>query len=140
MFRILLAADGSEPSARAVAFVIKYHAVFGETEIHVVNVQPGLPGTAGGHLTREQRRQFHDDEGQKALAPARKALDAAGIKYIAQVSVGEPGPAIGAYCRDHKIDQVVMGTRGRGALQGAILGSVSHDVIAECSVPVLLVK
>ena len=140
MVRILLAADGSEPCARAVAFVIRHHAIFGETEIHLVNVQPPLPGTAGGHLSREQRRQFHDEEGQKALAPARKALDDAGIKYIAQVAVGEPGPAIGNYCREHQIDQVVMGTRGRSSLQGAILGSVSHDVIEACTVPVLLVK
>jgi nucleotide-binding universal stress UspA family protein len=37
-------------------------------------------------------------------------------------------------------DLVVLGTRGRGALTAAVLGSVSHYALNHCSVPVLIVR
>ena len=39
---------------------------------------------------------------------------------------------------DH--DLVVLGTRGRGALSAAVLGSVSHYALNHCDVPVLIVR
>jgi nucleotide-binding universal stress UspA family protein len=140
MFKIVLAVDGSEVSDRAAAYLAKHRGHYGDAEIHLVNVQPSLPGTASGHLTREQRGKFHHEAGDAQLAAARRVLDAAGVKYEHHVCVGEPGAAIAAFCREHAIDQVVMGTRGRGSVAGAILGSVTHDVVEASTVPVLLVK
>jgi nucleotide-binding universal stress UspA family protein len=40
----------------------------------------------------------------------------------------------------HQCDQIVMGTRGLGALSGALLGSVSHQVLEKTSLPVTLIK
>jgi nucleotide-binding universal stress UspA family protein len=37
-------------------------------------------------------------------------------------------------------DLVVLGTRGRGALSAAVLGSVSHYALNHCNVPVLIVR
>lgn len=37
-------------------------------------------------------------------------------------------------------DLVVLGTRGRGALSAAVLGSVSHYALNHCDVPVLIVR
>jgi nucleotide-binding universal stress UspA family protein len=39
-----------------------------------------------------------------------------------------------------RYDLVVLGTRGRGALSAAVLGSVSHYALNHCKVPVLIVR
>ena len=38
------------------------------------------------------------------------------------------------------IDMVVIGSRGRGSVKGALLGSVSKYVLDKSKVPVLIVK
>jgi nucleotide-binding universal stress UspA family protein len=42
--------------------------------------------------------------------------------------------------RDGHYDLVVLGTRGRGALSAAVLGSVSHYALNHSNVPVLIVR
>lgn len=42
--------------------------------------------------------------------------------------------------RSGEYDLVVMGTRGRGALSAAVLGSVSHYALNHSNVPVLIVR
>jgi nucleotide-binding universal stress UspA family protein len=140
MFRILLPFDGSEPATRAVEHLIKTRGLYGEVELHLLNVQPSLPGTVGGALSGEQMRKYHQEAGEAQLAAARRLLDQAKVPYVPHVGVGDPAQTIARYCRDHKVDQVVMGTHGRSSIEGALLGSVASDLIACCDVPVLLVK
>ena len=51
---------------------------------------------------------------------------------------GEPGPAICELARELSARAIVIGTRGRGGLKRALLGSVSDHVVrnAPCSVVV----
>jgi nucleotide-binding universal stress UspA family protein len=39
-----------------------------------------------------------------------------------------------------RVDQIVLGTRGMGAMGGLFLGSVAQRVVHQANVPVLLVK
>jgi nucleotide-binding universal stress UspA family protein len=45
-----------------------------------------------------------------------------------------------AFADSHDVDLTIVGSRGRGALAGALLGSVSRGVLAESKRPVLIVR
>ena len=136
---ILLPVDGSENSARAVQFVVKQMQNSKEVpDLHLLNVQHSLPGTIKG--VADQAKQYHHDEGIKALANARKALDDANIKYEYHISVGEVGELVAHFAKDLKCDQVVMGTRGMGSVANMLMGSTATKVLHTVDVPVLLVK
>lgn len=139
MLRVLMPIDGSENSLRAVELVIRKAPLYKEPlELHLLNVQHPFPGTIQG--VHEQAERYHHDEGTKALADARKALDAAGLKYVYHISVGEAGEVIAHFVKDKNIEQVMMGTRGAGAVANMLLGSVATKVLHLVEVPVLLVK
>lgn len=139
MLKVLIPVDGSENSLRTVKYVVDKAALYKDrVEIHLLNVQHPFPGTIRG--VKEQAEKYHHDEGIKALAGVRKLLDKAGIKYSYHISVGEPPEVIAHFVKDQQIDQVVMGTRGAGAVANMMMGSVATKVLHLVDVPVLLVK
>jgi nucleotide-binding universal stress UspA family protein len=137
--KILLPVDGSETSTRAVQFVIKQALNSKDApELHLLNVQHPLPGTIKG--VADQARQYHHDEGVKALANARKLLDDAKVPYTYHIGVGEVGEIVAHFVNDLKCEQVVMGTRGMSSVANIVLGSAANKVLHLVHVPVLLVK
>ena len=141
MLRLLLCIDGSESSLRAVDYVIKTADRYKEApELHLLNVQPPLTGDVTMFIRHDQVQQFHNDEGKKALAGARKKLDAAKRPYESTVAVGHPAETIVQYAREKRCDQIYIGTRGLGPITGMLLGSVTTKVLHLSDLPVLLVK
>ncbi len=142
MLRILVPVDGSETSLRAIDFLLKKIGWYKNTvEIHLVNVQHALHGDISMFVGREQLAQFHHDEGVKALQAACARLDAAGLSYVFHIGVGEdPAVIIAHYARDKECDQILMGTHGRGAVGGMLMGSITRKVLHLTAVPLLLVK
>lgn len=139
MLRILIAVDGSAGSLRAVKFVIAEAALYSQApELHLLNVQHAFPGTIKG--VRSEAMRFHHEQGIKALAKARKALEAADLKYFYHVGVGNSGEVIARFVKEKEIWKVVMGTRGLGRVANMLLGSVTNKVLHMVDVPVLLVK
>jgi YjbE family integral membrane protein len=139
MLKVLVPVDGSDNSLRTVRFLIRKAAYYRESlEIHLLNVQRPFPGTIRG--VHEQAEQHHHEEGIKALAGARKLLDDAGLKYDYHISVGETAEVVAHFVKDNKLDEVMMGTRGAGAVANMLLGSVATQVLHLVEVPVLLVK
>ncbi|HEX6829599.1 MAG TPA: universal stress protein [Burkholderiales bacterium] len=141
MLKVLVPVDGSETSLRALEHLIgTLHWLKDAAEIHLINVQYPLHGDVSVFVDKEQIRQFHQDEGLKALAAAREKLDAGGVGYVHHIGIGDPAHVIAHYAREKAIDQIVMGTRGLGAVAGLLLGSVAAKVIHLADAPVLLVK
>ena len=139
MLRVLIPTDGSENSLRAVKFLIDQAPLYRDPlEIHLLNVQRPFPGTIA--FAGVDARQFHHDEGIKALAAARGLLDARGIAYEHHVVVGEFAESIAHFVKDRQIALVVMGTRGAGSVANLLMGSVCSKVLHLVEVPVLLVK
>lgn len=139
--RLLLPVDGSEVSTRAVEHLLRHCGELREKpEVHLLNVQPPLHGDVTSFVSREQVEQFHLEQGHAALAVARERLAAAGVDHEYHVMVGDPGPVIAHFVRERHIDQVIMGTHGRGSLAGLLMGSVVAKTLHLSPVPVLLVK
>ena len=74
------------------------------------------------------------------LAAAKKKLDAAGIRYNAQVLVGPVAETIVKHARARRCDLIYIGTRGMSEIGKALLGSTATKVLHIADTPVLLVK
>jgi nucleotide-binding universal stress UspA family protein len=143
MLKLLIPVDGSEPSSRAIDYLIKKLGCLKEgAEIHLLNVQHPIPygdrvSSVVGH---DKLAQYHKDEGMAALKNAMHKLDAAKVKYHYHIGVGNEAEVISQYVTEKRCDQIFMGTRGLGSVSSLALGSVATKVIHLSTVPVLLVK
>ena len=139
MRKVLVPVDGSDHSLHVAQFLVRQAGEFKTPlEIHLLNVQHPLPGTIKG--VAEQARQFHNEEGLKALAATRKVLDDAKLAYAYHIVVGDAAQAIAQGVTEHQCDHVVMGTRGMGNVRNMLLGSVATKVLHTVEVPVTLIK
>ena len=64
----------------------------------------------------------------------------AGITATFVHKVGHPADEIAALAKAGGFDLLIMGSHGHGVLKNLVLGSVATKVLAQCSVPVLLVR
>jgi nucleotide-binding universal stress UspA family protein len=141
MLKILVPVDDSDASRHAVEQLPKLLDRYKEpVELHLLNIQQPLHGEVGRFLSHDQIRDFHRDNGLKALTPSRERLDAAGIAYQFHIGIGEPAEVIAEYAEDKRCDQIIMGTSARGTFSALLMGSVAMHVIQHTGVPVLLVK
>ncbi len=141
---ILLAVDGSKHSLNAVSSIISHANWFKEPpKVHLVFVHLPVPkvGGAFGHgPSKEALEKYYTEEGEQALAEAKKMLDAARIPHSDAILVGQPEELIAQHATDEKCELICMGTRGLGAAASLVLGSVANKVLHSATVPVLLVK
>lgn len=142
MTRILLPIDGSPVSCRvADALLARIDAGLTAPEIHLINIQRPVSQDVGQFVNHEALRDFHRDEGLKALAEARAVLEAAGLAPVPHVVVDDqPAAAIVRFAGEQAIDEIVMGSHGRGAVAAMLLGSVAREVSRLAGIPVTLVK
>ena len=139
--RILVPVDGSASSLAAVRFVVaKLVPTDAALELHLLNVQSPLPSAASSFIDSGVVRDFHQEEGAKELAAARKLLDAAGVAYTSNTAVGDPADTIVTYADQRQCDAIVMGTRGLGPVGGLLMGSVATKVLHLTKIPVTLAK
>lgn len=140
MSRILVAVDGSKHSDNAIRFAIGLAQRDATAELHVVNVQPLLPGDVLTFVPKANVDKFYGDASETALASGRALLDAAKVPYRTHVAIGPVGRAIADYANAERCEQIVMGSRGHGAAVNLLLGSVATYVIAHATQPVTIVK
>jgi nucleotide-binding universal stress UspA family protein len=140
----LLCTDGSDLSVAALA---AGRAVVdpGLTPVLVTVIEPSDPslvtgtGFAAGVLSPEELAA--EDEARTAEATATLADVATRLGLAAaeqRIVVGAPGPAICDAATETAAAVVVIGSRGRGGLKRAVLGSVSDHVVRHAPCPVLV--
>ena len=139
--KILLAADGSSYTKKALAFLVTNHEIAGgEGEVVVVNVQPAMPPRVRSMVGAGAVQDYHREEAEKVLRPIEKFLQRHDIAFTTRWAVGNPGVEIVKAAKKDKAQMIVMGTHGHGILGRAILGSVAQNVLTQIEIPVLLVK
>ncbi|MCE7913585.1 MAG: universal stress protein [Nitrosomonas sp. PRO4] len=141
MLKILLPVDGSDNSTKAITDFIRLLDWYKEKpELHLLNVQYPLSGNVSLFINQADIKQYHQEEGLKSLQNTRALLDQAGIAYQYHITVGDPAEMIVRFAAEKQYDQIVMGPRGKGNIQGLLLGSVTNKVMQLSNIPVLLVK
>jgi nucleotide-binding universal stress UspA family protein len=141
MQKILVAVDGSECSDRAVSYALHLAESDASTEMHLLNVQPAIrSGDVRMFVSREMIENYQREEGDKALASAKRMLANNGIPYKAHIAPGNPPEVIADFTKELKCDAIIMGTRGLGSISGMVLGSVATKVLHLVDVPVTIVK
>ena len=74
--KILLAADGSPFTQKALAFIVEHQSLLGKgNELYVVNVQSPVPGRVTTMLGSSEVAAYHAEEFAKVLTPIKAFLD-----------------------------------------------------------------
>ena len=136
MFKsILVAWDGSEHATRALGEAIDLARTQAarltlQTVAAPLRVWPGyVPPVTEADLISAAEKILAEGE---AIVPE-------GIPVSGRTAAGDPGIELVQRAAAANHDLVVMGSRGRGAVRSAVLGSVSHFVLNHTTVPVLIV-
>lgn len=140
MYRILVPIDGSDEALRALDYAVRLAGLIGEVEIHLLNVQPPISGSVSTFVGSETVSRFHQEEGDNALAPARKRLEGESLPVQVAMRIGSAGATIAEYAQESGCDEIVMGTRGLGRIGSLVLGSVATQVVHLAELPVTLIK
>ena len=75
-----------------------------------------------------------------AIADAILAAEERRVPYETEILEGSPADKILEVATARGADLIVIGSRGRGAITGTILGSVSSDVVHRSDRPVLVAR
>ena len=132
--KILVPIDGSEFSKHSIEFVTSRATLLGHNpEIELLSVQAPVPARASKLIGNGSLSGYYDEEANVILEPAIEALKAAGVKATARYAVGEAAPTIAKVAEESGADLIIMGSHGRSALKGLLLGSVTNSVAIDGS-------
>jgi nucleotide-binding universal stress UspA family protein len=143
--RILLAVDGSPSGTRARDLVASLPWPEGSA-VRVVAALDVAPALWGGPWIPAIPAGADEYEAQAlreltaVLDAARGPLEAAGLHVEADLLRGAPAFAIPEEAKRWSPDLTVVGSRGHGPVESALLGSVSSAVVDHAVAPVLVAR
>jgi nucleotide-binding universal stress UspA family protein len=143
---VLVAVDGSETSLDAARAGLGLLA--DDAPVVVVTVvetsDPTLvtgSGMAGGVMSAEELDALDEErviDAEVVLAAATAALGRENAEAV--VVRGDAGSALCDLARERGASAIVMGSRGRGGIKRALLGSVSDYVVRNAPCPVIITR
>jgi nucleotide-binding universal stress UspA family protein len=141
MKTILIATDGSESAHEALEFGLELAEEQGATAylVHVAQTVDVLP-YGGFAVPAPAIPHKLGQEDWSSLREAGDLADGKGVEYKTELLQGNPPDEIVAFGDAIEADLIVVGSRGRGTLASALLGSVSRGVLSESRRPVLVVR
>jgi len=152
--RILLATDGSAQAELATGTAVDLARMSG-SELHVVHVLDAAPSPAllypeatdpegvevsDQTLERGLERRAEQLGRQVLDAETERVRSAGGTVAGSHLAMGDAPREIVNLAEDIDAGLVVMGSRGRGGIRRALMGSVSDTVVRHAHCPVLVVR
>ncbi len=137
MKTILVPVDFSDVTSALIESAKTFARAFG-SHIILINVMP-VPNMAisGSELSEPFVREVRGD--YESLNELNEALLSAGVKVSLEQHEGDPVGLILKQARDHKVDMIIMGSHGHGAIYNLLVGSVTQGVLKSANIPVLVI-
>ncbi len=139
MKRMLVPVDGSRNAEVAVRHVVNEFLKDSAMEVHLLNVQTPFSRHVAQFASRRNRDAWHQEEAEKALAPAKALLAQHGIPHMATYKLGERAKVIVDEARRLRCSQIVMSTARKNSLTRMLQDSTTNSVLELTSVPVELI-
>jgi len=145
---VLIATDGSDDAVAAARQALALLAPT-DTITLVCVVEPPAAATAGqesGFAGGLAEPEVIDAAWDEVNREANVVLDqtahalASPAAINRRIETGGPGPVICRVAEEAAVDVVVVGSRGRGPIRRALLGSVSTHVANNAPCPVMIVR
>jgi nucleotide-binding universal stress UspA family protein len=142
----VLGTDGSQAAAHALAAGLTLLARDVPVVIATV-IEPEDPtlvtgtGIAGGTMSTEAFDELMHERNTAGEAVVRAEAERLGLGDAeTRVLLGAPGPTLCEFAKETGAVGIVLGSRGRGGLKRALLGSVSDFVVRNAPCPVVVVN
>jgi nucleotide-binding universal stress UspA family protein len=135
--RILLATDGSREAELAATTAVDL-AKSTNSELHVVHVGEFLPTMLA--QTEVEPAQLEREAQEQLDEQVRRIEEAGGTVQEAHLRLGRADEEIVDLAHDVGAGFIVMGSRGRGRMRRALMGSVSDSVVRHAHCPVTIVR
>ncbi|MGB3634276.1 MAG: universal stress protein [Rubrobacteraceae bacterium] len=138
--RILLAADGSKDSKLALQMAASMAGGLG-SELHVMYVALISPWVLGGKLSDTEYDRLRSEQ-QRFLDDLVSQVEVMGVKVTeSHFRVGQRADdEIIQLSEDLDVDLIVVGSKGRGTLKRALMGSDAESVVRYSRHPVMVVR
>lgn len=136
--KVVWATDGSDAADQALSVAKQMATEVGGELLAVHCVELTMPGKGGGKFSV----YANEDELEEKIERQLSELSADGVPtrmIMARAAVGEAARVIAEAAQDEGAEVIVVGTRGRGPLAGALLGSVTQRLLHVAPCPVLAV-
>jgi nucleotide-binding universal stress UspA family protein len=145
MFKmILVPTDGSALSIRAIDEAIDYARLAGSRLIGLSVIEPYPTYLVAGEAAMSavaslaQSAEAFVQDNLKAFV---LRATAAGIPHeTAVVTSPNPWAAIVQAAETHRCEAIFMGSHGRRGLDAVLMGSVTHNVLVHCKLPVMVLR
>ncbi|MFA6284861.1 MAG: universal stress protein [Desulfurivibrionaceae bacterium] len=135
--KILVAYDGSSSAQNALSLASQL-AREDKSWIKVLAVVPPYQGDLE-LIGVSGIKEAITGPGQELLAEARQLADREGVHILTNLEQGEPYEQIVHVAEEENCDLIVMGRRGKGKMERALIGSVTARVIGHTGKDVLVI-
>lgn len=136
--RLLIATDGSPASLAAAEEGVRLAKLLGAGVTFVGVANAPLPVLGDPYYQRALSKNL--GAMRAALAKSTPYAVERHVEYETELFEGSPAEVVLDLAQSRDVDLIVVGSRGLGAAKGALLGSVSSEIVQKADRPVLVAR